>query len=84
MRTPSLSWSWWKRTLLRETALYSFTGTLTSPKLMAPLQIDLGISQGSSGTKVQQVYPKTILRTRNGMEIAAEPVTILGADPYRS
>jgi hypothetical protein len=38
-----LSWSWWNLTVLRETALYTFTGTLTSPKLIAPLQIARGI-----------------------------------------
>jgi uncharacterized protein DUF488 len=32
-----------KRTVFFETALYSFTGTFTSPKLIAPLQIDLAI-----------------------------------------
>ena len=36
--------SWLKRTSLGETALNSFTGTLTSPKLMAPLQMGRGTS----------------------------------------
>src|ERR1051325_5113691 len=71
MRTPSLSWSWWKRTDLRDTALYSFTGTFTSPKLMAPLQIDLGICVILRGTGVRQVYPKTATCTDIGREIAA-------------
>ena len=31
---------WWNRTSFGDTALYSFTGTFTSPKLMAPLHID--------------------------------------------
>src|SRR5437763_7552536 len=35
--------SWWKRTSFWETALNSLMGTLTSPKLMAPLQIERGI-----------------------------------------
>src|SRR5436305_11848548 len=43
MRAPVPSSSWLNRTSLGETALNSFTGTLTSPKLMAPLQIALGI-----------------------------------------
>src|SRR2546423_7725963 len=43
MRTPSDSCSWWKRTDFLETALYSFTGTLTRPKLIAPVHIDLGM-----------------------------------------
>src|SRR5205085_10416556 len=43
MRAPVPSSSWLKRTSLGDTALNSFTGTLTSPKLMAPLQIALGI-----------------------------------------
>src|SRR5215217_7931883 len=43
IRCPVLPLSWWKRTVLRLTAEYSFTGTLTSPNEMAPLHIDLGI-----------------------------------------
>ena len=39
MRAPVLADSWWKRTVFGEVALYSLTGTLTSPKLIAPLQI---------------------------------------------
>src|ERR1022692_3155652 len=39
MRAPVLLESWWKRTVLGEVALYSLTGTLTSPKLIAPDQI---------------------------------------------
>src|SRR5205085_189024 len=42
-RALDLASSWWKRTSLGDTALISFTGTFTSPKLMAPPQIDLGI-----------------------------------------
>src|SRR5450755_584202 len=43
MRAPVLDDSWWKRTVLGEVALYIFTGTLTSPKLIAPLQIARGM-----------------------------------------
>src|SRR5947199_7595886 len=39
MRTPVLLESWWKRTVFGEVAEYSLTGTLTSPKLIAPDQI---------------------------------------------
>ena len=45
IRAPVLLESWWKRTVLGEVALYSFTGTLTSPKLIAPVQIARAISQ---------------------------------------
>src|SRR5256885_17223658 len=44
MRAPAPSSSWLNRTSLGDTALNSFTGTLTSPKLMAPLQMALGMS----------------------------------------
>ena len=43
MRDPSDACSWLKRTSFFDTALKSFTGTLTSPKLMAPFQIARGI-----------------------------------------
>ena len=39
IRAPVLLESWWKRTVFGEVALYSLTGTLTSPKLIAPDQI---------------------------------------------
>src|SRR4051794_35032592 len=45
MREPVLALSWLKRTVLRLTALYSLTGTVTSPKLMAPVQIERGIDR---------------------------------------
>jgi hypothetical protein len=41
-----------KRTVFFDTALYSFTGTFTSPKLIAPLQIDLGIRSLSTPLRV--------------------------------
>src|ERR1700733_5550124 len=44
MRTPVLLESWWKRTVLRLTALYSLTGTVTRPKLIAPVQIERGMA----------------------------------------
>src|SRR3954447_23258343 len=44
MRPPSSACSWLKRTDFEETAEYSFTGTLTRPKEMAPVQIERGIA----------------------------------------
>ena len=43
MRELSLARSSRKLTDLRDTALYSFTGTFRSPKLIDPLQIALAI-----------------------------------------
>src|SRR5437867_3273247 len=45
MRDPVFWLSWLKRTVLRLTALYSLTGTVTSPKLMAPVQIERGMDR---------------------------------------
>src|SRR5215212_9089543 len=45
MRDLDLPSSWWKRTSLEDVALNTFTGTFTSPKLMAPLQMGLGTSR---------------------------------------
>ena len=42
-RMPVLPESWWKRTVLRSIALYSFTGTVTRPKLIVPDQIARGM-----------------------------------------
>src|SRR5437868_11363977 len=44
MQALLLSSSWFTLKSLGDTALNSFTGTLTSPKLIAPLQMALGIS----------------------------------------
>src|SRR5450432_4017772 len=43
IRVPVLADSWWKRTDFGEVAEYILTGTLTSPKLIAPLQIARGM-----------------------------------------
>src|SRR6185312_3258750 len=51
MREPVLPLSWLKRTVLRLTALYSFTGTVTSPKLMAPVQIERGMDRSVCPTE---------------------------------
>ena len=45
IREPVLALSWLKRTVLRLTALYSLTGTVTSPKLMAPVQMERGMNR---------------------------------------
>ena len=60
MRAPVSSSSWLNRTVFLLTALYSFTGTFTSPKLIAPLQIAramavyyrIGGPSPTDGTKV--------------------------------
>src|SRR5581483_9771976 len=44
MRAPVLSCNWWKCTSLCCTAEWSFTGTLTSPRLMEPDQIARAMS----------------------------------------
>src|SRR5919201_360031 len=49
MRPPSLSCSMWKRISFGEVAEKSFTGTLTNPKLIEPLQIGRGISGDLAG-----------------------------------
>src|ERR1051326_2886179 len=41
MRPPSRSCSMWKRTSLWRTAVTTFTGTFTRPKLIEPLQMAL-------------------------------------------
>src|SRR5215213_2568754 len=56
MRTPSFACSWWKRTVFGDVALYSLIGTLTSPKLIAPLQIARGMGRF--------YYPRAATATR--------------------
>jgi hypothetical protein len=53
--------SWWNRTDFGEVAEYSFTGTLTSPKLIAPLQIARGIDL---------FYPQSVRLTMAGRRFA--------------
>ncbi len=43
IRLPDRESSWLKRTVLRDTAVYIRTGTLTSPKLMVPVQMARGM-----------------------------------------
>src|SRR5256885_2264850 len=40
IRPPVVLLSWWNRTVLRLTAEYIFTGTVTRPKLIVPVQMD--------------------------------------------
>src|SRR5205809_7845147 len=56
MRTPLFPDSWWKRTALRSSALYSLTGTVTIPKLIAPVHIARGI-RPSTTTKQRPETP---------------------------
>src|SRR4051812_36129831 len=53
MRPPSLAWSWLKRTSLAEVAVMSRMGTLTSPKLIDPVQIGLGMRPFSLAQPVE-------------------------------
>jgi hypothetical protein len=43
MRSLVPSWNWLKCSSFSEMAEYTFTGTFTSPKLMEPVQIALGM-----------------------------------------
>src|SRR3979490_1182874 len=55
IRAPSLSCSWWNRTSFWDVAVKSLIGTLTRPKLMAPLQMALGIIETyllANGTRI--------------------------------
>src|SRR5437763_3561497 len=60
MRAPVLLDSWWKRTVLGEVALNSLTGTLTSPKLIAPDQIARAISVLYSAHGVSARYDRRL------------------------
>src|SRR5437763_16344590 len=60
MRAPVLLDSWWKRTVLGEVALNSLTGTLTSPKLIAPDQIARAISVLYSAHGVSARYDRSL------------------------
>src|SRR5205823_10119400 len=53
---------WWKRTSLGDTAENSFTGTFTSPKLMAPLQIARGMFLFSHHGARVLVFAQTLER----------------------
>jgi hypothetical protein len=58
MREPVRASSWLKLMLLRLTALVSFTGMETNPKLTVPLQIGLGMAGSCPiGTDREQAAP---------------------------
>ena len=74
MRLPSDRRTWWKETSLVSVAEYSFTGIVTSPKLMAPFQIDLMTThlprQGAPDRR--RVVTDTPCRTTIGRRSARE------------
>src|SRR5687767_12810914 len=72
MRTPSLSCSWWNRTVFLLTALKSFTGTLTRPKLMAPVHMERGIRCPPRLDSCPN-YPHPVIFIADDREIAAAP-----------
>src|SRR3954469_22959120 len=49
--------SWLKCTVLRDTALYNFTGMFTRPKLIDPLQMARGMGPPPSRTDSSRVPP---------------------------
>ncbi len=58
--------SWSKCTLWSRTAGYASTGTFTSPKLMAPLQIDLAMpnSHPDRGRRTRSPTRRRLARPR--------------------
>ena len=60
MRDPDFLSSWWKWTSWSRTAVYAFTGTLTSPKLIEPDQMGRAMSavpRLAVGVDVEEVGP---------------------------
>src|SRR3712207_1370434 len=74
MRTLPSASSWLKRTPLRWTAEYSFTGTLTRPKEMAPVQIARGMGLTSYPCGGGALPPHGSLHSRlgGGLALAGE------------
>src|SRR3954463_5970295 len=72
MRAPVPSSSWLKLTSLLLVAPTSFTGTWTSPKLIAPVQIELGIGSHSTygGPDRVRAHPR---RHRGSGALALQP-----------
>src|SRR5438477_459374 len=62
MRAPVPASSWLKRTSFGDTAPTSFTGTLPSPKLIAPLQMGRGAAVGAHSDHRLTVQPALALR----------------------
>ena len=63
IRPPSSSWSWLKRSVFSSVAGYTATGIVTSPKLMAPFHIVLGMVDPSGGS----CLPTRTQRKRDSM-----------------
>src|SRR5215210_6592853 len=86
MRLPSLMWMKLKWRLCSLTALYIRTGTLTSPKEMAPDQIERGIGVPFGCYFVsQRPGPQTRPAEQPGAvarDTAIEPEAGDGADSY--
>src|SRR5687768_12174235 len=70
MRAPVRLSSWLKLTFLRDTAAYSLIGMLTSPKLMDPLQMALGI-RGSIPVSTADAKGTAVRRRASGALIGA-------------
>src|SRR5688572_21429874 len=70
MRDPVRESSWLKETFLRDTAAYSLIGMLTRPKLMAPLQMALGI-RGSIPVSTADAKGTAVRRVASGVLIGA-------------
>src|SRR5688572_14407915 len=78
MRAPVRLSSWLKLTFLRDTAAYSLIGMLTSPKLMAPLQMALGI-RGSIPVSDEVAKGTPVRRLARGVLIGAVVAGLAGA-----
>jgi len=74
IRTPVFAFSWLKRTVLRSTAVNSFTGTLTSPKLIAPVQMGRGTSVIIPTVGLRASVAAGILLTALPAMAAASPI----------
>src|SRR5918997_2826098 len=87
MRWPVFALSWWKRTVLRETAVKSFTGTLTSPNEIAPLQMDRAMtshcatSRASAATVAPRLAPRSELEAPGLRRQAGAEALRRGLDP---
>src|SRR5438045_1533775 len=66
MRAPVLLESWWKRTVFGDVALYSLTGTLTNPKLIAPDQI---------ARAIHALYSERAVRSSNERAFAGRSIS---------
>ena len=70
---------WLKRTVLRVTALYSFTGMLTRPKLIDPLQMARGMADQLPATAQHSTqWHNTVA---NAAAIDGPPLTLSSYEP---